>query len=116
MLQLNLNYGYTISENEDTGKQLIYVPQHKLTSSVAYNYKKLTVFTTHLFNGAVFTSLDNYYRLKEYNVVNTGVDYQIFKHAQLGFQVQNVFNESYQTVIQRPFPGRNYLLNFNFNL
>jgi len=116
LLQLNLNYGYTISENQDTGKQLIYVPQHKLTSSVAYNYKKLTVFTTHLFNGAVFTSLDNYYRLKEYNVVNTGVDYQIFKHAQLGFQVQNVFNESYQTVIQRPFPGRNYLLNFNFNL
>ncbi|TDP59449.1 TonB-dependent receptor plug domain-containing protein [Flavobacterium dankookense] len=116
VVKLNLNYGYTISENQDTGKQLIYVPQHKLTSSVAYNYRKLTVFGSHLFNGAVFTSLDNYYRLKEYNVVNLGIEYQILKYCRMGFQVQNLANENYQAVIQRPLPGRNYILNFNFNL
>ncbi len=116
ILKLNLNYGYTVSENEITKKQLIYVPYHKFTSNLAYSYKKATLFCNYLFNGFVFTSLDNEYKLKEYSVVNGGFDYQILKFCRLGFQVKNVFNESYQVVAQRPFPGRNYAVNFNFNL
>ena len=115
-VKLNLNYGYTISENEITKKQLIYVPYHKFTSSMAYSYKKATLFCNYLFNGKVFTSLDNEYKLKEYSVVNAGFDYQIIKYCRLGFQVKNLFNESYQVVLQRPFPGRNYSVNLNFNL
>ncbi len=115
-LKVMVNYGYTISENEDTGNQLIYVPQHKLTSGVAYSYKKITVYGNHLFNGAVYTSFDNAYFLKEYNVVNLGFDYQILRQATLGFQVNNIWNENYMVMLQRPFPGRNYTVNFNFNL
>lgn len=115
-LKLALHYAYTISENEATGKQLIYAPQHKLTSGIAYSYKKLTFYSNHLFNGAVYTSLDNAYFLKEYNVVDAGFEYRIIKQAQIGFQVHNVLNESYQAMLQRPFPGRNYTVNFNFNL
>ena len=111
-----VNYGYTISENEDTGNRLIYVPQHKLTSGVAYNYKKMTIYSNYLFNGAVYTSFDNAYFLKEYNVVNLGVDYQILREVTLGFQINNIWNEHYMVMLQRPFPGRNYTVNFNFNL
>jgi outer membrane receptor protein involved in Fe transport len=48
--------------------------------------------------------------------VNLGIEYQFLKSCKLGFQVQNLFNENYQNVEQRPLPGRNYTVNFNFNL
>jgi vitamin B12 transporter len=115
-LQFNATYGYTISENELTQKQLIYVPYHKLTSNLAYHYKKITFFMNYMFNGAVFTSLDNSYKLKKYTVVNSGLEHQLFTWATLGFQVNNLFNENYQIVAQRPFPGRNYTVTVNFNL
>ena len=116
LVKINATYGYTVSENQLTKKQLIYVPYHKFTSNLAYNYQKTTFFVNCLFNGAVFTSLDNSYRLKEYTVVNSGLEYQFFKWAELGFQVNNLFNEKYQVVAQRPFPGRNYTVTVNFNL
>ncbi len=115
-LKFNATYGYTISENELTQKQLIYVPYHKLTSNLAYHHKKTTFFMNYVFNGAVFTSLDNSYKLKEYTVVNSGLEHQLFTWATLGFQVNNLFNENYQVVAQRPFPGRNYTVTVNFNL
>ena len=115
-LKTIFNYGYTISENELTKKQLLYVPYHKLNLNLAYSYKKITFMTSYLFNGAVFTSLDNAYLLKEYSVVNSGLDYHFSKYYNIGFNVNNLFNENYQTVLQRPFPGRNYTLNFNLNL
>ena len=58
-IQFVANYGYTISENEITQKQLIYVPYHKLTSSVAYSYKKITFYSNYLFNGQVFIGISN---------------------------------------------------------
>lgn len=115
-LKINATYGCTVSENELTQKQLIYVPYHKLTSNLAYHYKKTTFFMNYVFNGAVFTSLDNSYKLKEYTVVNSGLEHQLFTWATLGFQVNNLFNEKYQVVAQRPFPGRNYTVTVNFNL
>lgn len=114
-VEVRTNYAYTVSENAFTQKQLIYVPYHKMTSSIAYSYKKITFFGQYLFNGAVFTSLDNAYRLKEYQVVNSGMDYKIVPNATFGFRVMNVFNENYQAVAQRPFPGRNYALNIIIN-
>ena len=115
-LKTIFNYGYTVSENEITKKQLLYVPYHKLNLNLAYSYKKITFITSYLFNGAVFTSLDNAYLLKEYSVINSGLDYHFSKYYNIGFNVNNLFNENYQTVLQRPFPGRNYTLNFNLNL
>lgn len=115
-LKLQLNYGYTVSENEQTRKQLMYVPYHKFTSNLAYAYKGFTFYATYLFNGAVYTSLDNAYRLKEYSVVNSGMDYELHKSCSLGFGVQNVLDQYYLAVAQRPFPGRNYHINININL
>lgn len=115
-LKTIFNYGYTVSENEETKKQLLYVPYHKLNLNLAYSYKKITFIASYLFNGAVFTSLDNAYLLKEYSVVNSVLEYRFSKYYTIGFNINNLFNENYQAVLQRPFPGRNYTLNFNLNL
>ena len=116
-LVLNLNYGYTLSKDEKENLQLIYVPFHKTTFSTSYSYKNLGIFYQFLHNGKVFTSSDNENSLKSYKVSNTGIDYQIGtkKHIKIGFQINNLFNENYQSVLVRPLPGRNFNLNLNFN-
>ena len=116
-IQLNGTYAYTISENADTDKQLIYVPFHKATSSAAYRFKRITFTYQNLFNGAVFTSSDNAYKLKEYSVSNISLEYKIGnkKPMSVSFQVLNLENKPYQNVLSRPMPGRNYMMNLTLN-
>ena len=110
-------YAYTVSEDKVKEKQLIYVPYHKFTASLAYSYADFSAHYQYLYNGEVFTSSDNYYSLDDYWVSNVGIDYRLGKKKslQLGFDVLNVFNKSYQSVSMRPMPGRNYTINLIFN-
>jgi vitamin B12 transporter len=114
---INVNYAYTVSEDEVKKKQLIYVPYHKFTTSLAYSFENITAHYQYLYNGKVFTSSDNYYSLDDYWVSNIGFDYHFGKkkHLQLGFDVLNVFNKNYQSVALRPMPARNYTINLTFN-
>ncbi len=113
----NATYAYTVSEDEVRKKQLIYVPFHKFTTSLAYAFENFTSHYQYLYNGEVFTSPDNYYSLDDFWVSNIGVDYYFGKKKllQLGFDVGNIFNKNYQSVAIRPMPGRNYTINLTFN-
>ena len=116
-IRIDGTYAYTVSENDLTAKQLIYVPFHKATSSIALSYKKTTFTFQNLFNGSVFTSSDNAYKLKKYSVSNASLAYKIGNKKPLivGFQVLNLENKPYQNVLSRPMPGRNYMMNLTFN-
>lgn len=109
---LNGTYAYTVSENQETKKQLIYVPYHKATSSLSYNYRKFSADYQFLYNGEVFTRSDNNprYNLDGYFVSNVSIGYDFGKVQtyQLGFQVLNLFNEKYASVANRFLPGRNF--------
>lgn len=109
---LNGTYAYTVSENQETKKQLIYVPYHKVTSSLAYSYRKFSADYQFLYNGEVFTRSDNNsrYNLDAYFVSNASVGYDFGQKNtyQLGFQVLNLFNEKYASVESRFLPGRNF--------
>ncbi len=109
-------YAYTVSQEDGNSNQLIYVPFHKATGSLAYSYKKLSVYYTHLFNGKVFFTSDNQSEIDPYNVSNLGIEYtfSLVKGLTIGAQVLNLFNEEYQNVSMRPMPGRNYNVNLNF--
>lgn len=113
---LNSSYSYTISKDAALDKQLIYVPYHKFNTNLAYSFKNFTTNYQFLYNGSVFTSSDNYYFLKKYQVSNLALDYTLGKPklATLGFEVLNLWNQEYQSVAQRPLPGRNYALNLTF--
>lgn len=114
-LDFNASYAYTISKDEKLQKQLIYVPYHKMTSSVSYSFENFTTYYQYLFNGEVFTSSDNAYTLDGYSVSNLGVNYTLFRTANLGFEILNIWNEKYQSTLNRPLPGRNYSVNLTFN-
>jgi len=122
---LNGTYAYTVSESEQliedklVYKQLIYVPYHKLTGSVSYNWKKISSYFQYLYNGEVYTTPFNNpaSKVKNYNIGNVGADYDFGKKNsyKIGFQVLNLWNENYQPVINRQMPGRNYTIYINLN-
>ncbi len=109
---INGTYAYTVSENEDTQKQLFYVPYHKMTGSTAYSYRKFSANYQLLYNGFVYTRSDNDPKeiIEAYTVSNIGIDYDFgfLDSFKLGFQVLNLFNEKYQMQEDRPMPGRNF--------
>ncbi|UZO80773.1 TonB-dependent receptor [Aquimarina sp. ERC-38] len=119
-LQIDTNYAYTVSENQETDKQLIYVPMHKVTASLSYAYKKLVFYYQFLYNAPVFLTTDNTRELAGYDVSNVGIGY----HFSLGkniaalteIKVANLYNEIYQNVGFRPMPPRNYQLQITLNL
>ena len=118
LFSFTTSYGYTISENNETEKQLTYVPNHKANANLAYNYKSFTTYYQWMYTGEVFTSSDNFYKLDDYALSNIGIDYNFGKKKTylLGVQVLNLTNENYQNVISRPMPGRNFKLYLTLNL
>lgn len=115
---IGASYGYTVSENQETKKQLIYVPNHKATGWFNYEYKRWSAYYQLLYVGAVFILSDNNpkYTLDAYAVSNVGAEYTLgaTKQYTFGIQLKNLFNENYQSVANRYMPGINY--NFYINL
>jgi iron complex outermembrane receptor protein len=116
---IRANYSYTNSENEATGKQLTFVPFHKTTASLAYSYRRFTAFLNNVFVGKVFTQTDNNPKkvIEDYAVSNVGcsIDFDKKNKYVIGFQVLNAWNKNYESVENRPLPGRNYTLNLTLN-
>lgn len=116
---LNGNYAYTSAINEEIGKQLIYVPEHKITGSFVYALKKWTGYYQFLYNDAVFTTTDNQTVLAGYAVSNVGVGYKMLEQKNhtvgISVRVNNIYNKNYQTVAFRPNPGRNFLIQTTYN-
>ncbi|MNQ25468.1 vitamin B12/cobalamin outer membrane transporter [compost metagenome] len=111
-LSADATYAYTVSRNEETNKQLFFVPFNKVTGSLAYSYARLSANYQFLYNGFVYTRSDNDPNeiIDDYTVSNLGIDYdfKFFDSFKLGFQILNVFNEEYQSLEDRPMPGRNF--------
>ncbi|MDR6300754.1 TonB-dependent receptor plug domain-containing protein [Mesonia maritima] len=115
-VQLNGTYAYTVSENKATENQLIYVPYHKATTSLYYQFKNWFLEYQFLFNGEVFTRTDNNstYNLEAYSLSNVGFGYHFNQHN-VGIKSHNIFDAPYQNVENRPMPGRYYSLYITLN-
>ena len=113
-------YAYTDSRNDVTQKQLIYIPFHKVTANASYSYKMFSVSYQHLYNGFVFTQSDNNPKKKVdcFNISNVSTGYDFGKTAKyrIGFHIRNLWNEAYESVENRPMPGRNFNLYLTLNV
>ena len=111
---MNSIYAYTISENKQTGFQLTYVPKHKFNNSLTYKIDRFSVEVQNLYNAEVFTRSNNSAGdvLEEYWLWNAGISYnfQQLQNLKLSFQVRNIGNVAYQTVENRPLPGRHFFI------
>ncbi len=127
MLRFHAAYSFTSATNLDAqsaydqsaGKQLIYVPFHNFTSYMELAYKRYYMRSYNHYNGAVFVSTDNSQNLPGFYLcdLEVGKDFE-FGNNQIGisFRVNNVAGRNYQTVAQRPMPGRSYEGTLRFNL
>lgn len=122
-----LNYAYTISENtssvlandESVNKQLIYVPIHKAGFNFKVNFKHTTLLLNHSFIGNRFTNTDNTAYLKSYQLASIQIDHT-FLLGKVAIscmaRVSNLLNESYNAVINRAEPLRNYTIGVSCQL
>lgn len=111
-LSANASYAYTASKDQATKKQLFFVPYNKITASVAYSRNRIAAYYQFLYNGFVYTRADNNPDeiINDYMVSNIGIDYdfKFLDSFKLGFQVLNIFNKDYESLENRPMPGRNF--------
>lgn len=114
---VSATYAYTVSENEETKKQLFFVPYNKTTGAISYYRNRFSANYQFLYNDFVYTQSDNDPEkiVPSYTVSNIGVDYdfQFLSSFKIGFQILNVWNNEYQSLEFRPMPGRNYNLYIN---
>ena len=119
-LELYGTYAYTVSEDAQTGYQLIYVPFHKATAGINYDFQRFNTAVQAIYVGEVFTRSDNNsrYNLDAYAVANFSLGYSLGKEKnyELGARVNNVFNAEYQSVVNRWMPGRNFNMYLNLKL
>lgn len=125
-ISFNSNYAYTLSTNlkaknnydNSVNKQLIYVPYHQINYLLVLALKNYQFSYTYNYTGKRFISTDNNWYLPANFISNirlsktvkinpkTGVD--------MGFKINNLFNQDYQAMAWRAMPGRNYLFTFTF--
>ena len=116
-VKLIAGYVYTKSVDLETQKQLTYVPLHKISSNVDYQYKFLKFFAQGMFNGLTYTTSDESkkYAIYPYFVMNAGISATLMKKYTLGFKVNNITDTVYETVDYYPLPKRNYSINATIN-
>ncbi len=128
-LRFKSNYAYTkttneteeISEYASSGKQLIYIPLHKLNTLINFEYRQYYVNFTHTFTGERYTTSSNVetrHILPSFNLFHiTGGKKFILKKIKIETQIKirNLFNKNYQEILWRAMPGRQYIFSLRID-
>lgn len=126
-IKFSSKYAYTQStnielhgtDNASIKKQLIYVPKHQFNTDVWVRYKNTSLSYYYRYTGIRYISTDNNWLLPSNYISDVAIQQQVQvkKHrATLQFKINNIFNQSYQSIAWRPMPQRNYLLTFSLSL
>ena len=126
---LQLGYHYTKAINTAVEpvfanalrKRLIYVPQHKWTSGLHYNYKTYAVGMQLQHNGEVYIDRSNEVYMPDFTTANFYIQKQVQftkMDMDLALRVENLTDVDYQVIANRPMPGRAFYidLNIHFNM
>lgn len=116
-LKINAGYIYTKSTDLEINKQLMYVPLHKIFGNIDYSYRFIRVYAQGMYNGLTYTESNEKRSeaLKPYFVMNAGISATVLTNYTVGFKVNNIFDEIYETIAFYPLPKRNYSIQFNIN-
>lgn len=123
--EVNLSWNYTHSTMEKTApgsesslhKQLIYTPMYKGNGSFTTRYKNSSIAFNQKYVGYTYASSDHKYYLRPYLLSNIKVSHLVvvagFK-LQIFAGINNMFDYRYETIENRPMPGRNYQIGCTF--
>lgn len=118
-VSLTNDYNFCRSTNEDpatgqseqAGKQLIYIPVHTFKSNLSTGWKDFYASYNFVYTSRRYTGTDNETYMPGYNLSNIFVGKNIhLKKFTLSLQLEmnNIFDLDYQSIANRPMPGRNY--------
>jgi vitamin B12 transporter len=103
--------GPRIQNDVTIGKQLVYIPENQIKGSFRIGYGFFYSTWIADFTGKRFITVDNTKYLPGYFVNNllTGVKFPWKSSSiDIGFTIDNLFNQDYQSVAFYPLPGRSY--------
>lgn len=126
-VKLNSSFNYTRTTNHTSelasdnsiGKQLIYIPRISHQHSLSLVRKSFFVQYTHQYNGLRFIATDNTNWLNDYYTGNMALGYSLSAwkiKCTVQLQANNIFNNQYVVLPERPMPGRNFLFTLTFNI
>ena len=106
-LKANFNYTYLEAKDTNTKKWLIYRPRHLYKLKFIYSpTSKFELGLSAVYKTKRFANANNTVYLKHYCVPNLNFIYRINKNAQINFEINNIFDRSYQEERDYPMPGR----------
>ncbi|HTG55849.1 MAG TPA: TonB-dependent receptor, partial [Niabella sp.] len=121
-----LNYSYQEAINKTTGQRsygnlIPYAPKHSGSATLQVFYQNWGVNYSFIYTGERYMLPEN--DPQNYLMPWYTHDLSLTKKLALGktalvvaAEVNNLFNQYYDVVINYPMPGRNYLIKFSFNL
>ncbi|NLF43557.1 MAG: TonB-dependent receptor plug domain-containing protein [Bacteroidales bacterium] len=131
-VNMNMNYAFTRTTSQSSyltgdmsvGKQLIYIPIHKANALLKASYKGFSLSWAWSYTGERFmysaNITDTPFRLRAFQLHQLALakQFEVVKWADMEvyLKINNVFNTSYQEILSRAMPGRNYLLSCRFLL
>ena len=126
-INLNTTYNYCRSTYEKTksvgdaslGKQLIYIPVHSANATLRASLKNFYFSYTFNYVSKRYTGTDNQSFMPGYNLSNIFLGKNIhLSNFVLSLQVEinNLFDLDYQSIANRPMPGRNFAITLRGNI
>jgi len=114
---LVLNYSYN-SAVDSASNQLAYIPAQRVSMQGVLNWRSLGITYGHRFTEKRFLNNANSAYLPSFFNATAGVNYTLDTGKEgrliLGCQVENLYNEPYQEVANRPMPNRYFVINVKF--
>jgi outer membrane cobalamin receptor len=118
---MNTNYNFCRSTNEKAngpddskaGKQLIYIPVNTLNATLNADWKGFYASYNFMYTSRRYTGTDNETYMPGYNLSNIFLGKNMhLKNFVLSLQLEinNLFDLDYQSIANRPMPGRNYAI------
>lgn len=128
VIHLGLNTAYVLATTQRSyapndgsiGKQIPYAPRYNGQLNAGITYKSLYINYNHTYTGYRFYTTDESAWVEPYHTGNVQLSYLLRLGGQrsllLSGQANNIFNQQYQVVAQRPMPGTNFLFGARFSL
>ena len=125
-ISLDNNYSFCKSTSEKVnstqdaslGKQLIYIPVHSFNATLTLKRNEFYLSYNFLFVSKRYTGTDNETYMPAYSLSNIifGKNVHLKKiTVSLQLQINNLLDLDYQSIVNRPMPGRNYAVTLKFN-
>ena len=117
-LDANMFYAYTSSIDEETRKQLIYVPVHSYKLNFSAVYRKFEARFNYNFTDRRYIATDNNWYMPNYSLSSLSIGKQVILNKNkllVRFSIHNLFDRQYQAIAWRPMPGRNYVLTLRYD-